>query len=533
MRVTSRVLASLIVAWSSLASAQIAEPPVLLGTFAGESSPQRPRGVHLYGTDLGWTFEHDGKLIVLFGDSWQTQDTVCDALTNGLATNDDTQATLPRRYFGGVPALDFITQASAPAEVDLTRVYRAGQSLNLGANRTPLTGFSDGVRAIGAFEAASFVRCAAADGGGSGAAGVSTCNPPFVCAPNIGTCQPSPLGIPQLCDTERQVGCYEGQTCMAEPPGYCIDPSSSQPDPINQVPLEVELSVARRDRPMEWDSRFTFATNKLFNMTARTVRCLAGPGKAADYRPGDGAVLIWGRPGFYNGPGFSTELYLMVHDLPFAERASGELVFKPRYFAGLDRRGEPKWTRAQEQAVPLALDGEVSGDPTETVIPVNQMAISWLGEPIGKWVMLYGGGLITAPGTSTPASPTVAAGAIAVRFADHPWGPWSVPQTHLAAGAADRPNTPLGPGGVLFDPACVDQPSLACAPSDPVRPAHLLNPDCAPPEVETDAGHFYAPNIIDAYTRHNEHHGLEVFWNVSIWNPYRVLLFRSTFSPQP
>jgi hypothetical protein len=162
------------------------------------------------------------------------------------------------------------------------------------------------------------------------------------------------------------------------------------------------------------------------------------------------------------------------------------------------------------------------------------MAISWLGAPIHKWVMMYGGGngMTSAwPWLSAAAGGDLPLGAIAVRFADNPWGPWSPPKTHWAPGSPDEPGTPLGPGGVLFHPDCVSQNGVLCAESDPVRPAHALNEQCAPPTEERDAGFFYAANIIDAYTQMNTKGGVDLFWNVSTWNPYRVLLMRTSIQP--
>ena len=46
-----------------------------------------------------------------------------------------------------------------------------------------------------------------------------------------------------------------------------------------------------------------------------------------------------------------------------------------------------------------------------------------------------------------------------------------------------------------------------------------------------DTGILYAPNIIDAYTRSDGAGGLDVFWNVSTWNPYLVALLRTTVRP--
>jgi hypothetical protein len=42
----------------------------MLGTIAGPTTPLAQPGLAFYGTDLGWTVEHDGTLLMLFGDTW-------------------------------------------------------------------------------------------------------------------------------------------------------------------------------------------------------------------------------------------------------------------------------------------------------------------------------------------------------------------------------------------------------------------------------------------------------------------------------
>ncbi|MET0389388.1 MAG: hypothetical protein ABW321_25665 [Polyangiales bacterium] len=522
-----RTLALLTFVCSSPALAQQVEPPVVLGTLAGDSSPQGPVGVQFYGTDLGWTFRHENQLVTLFGDSWRDQNSVCAIATTGLPTNDDALAIMPLERPSGVPELVVITQHGAQGAFEPIELMRDGVRLAMGLDRTPLTGFSDGVRPIGVFQSARFVRCyepPTLDGDGS-------CTAPLRCERQLGECFPSPFGIPQLCDAEHQTGCVSGQVCMLTGPGYCIDRSSSQGNAVYQVPLEVELAVPRSDSPANWESKATFTTNKLYNMTARTVRNLGDDGGVPDYRPGDKTVLMWGRPGFRADPGLDTGLYLMAHDLPFTDDASGKFVFTPRFFAGVDRLGVPVWSSEQDHAVPLALDGKPNGDPRETAQAVNQMAISWLDAPIKKWIMLYSGGTLTFPGAPAPDNGSIATGAIAVRFADHPWGPWTPPQTYWDPGSPTTAHAAYGPGGVMFHPSCVDQGPLACTRSDPIRPADMLNQGCAPTANALDTGFFYASNIIDAYTEANDRGGLDIYWNLSTWNPYRVLYVRSTVLP--
>jgi hypothetical protein len=65
--------------------------------------------------------------------------------------------------------------------------------------------------------------------------------------------------------------------------------------------------------------------------------------------------------------------------------------------------------------------------------------------------------------------------------------------------------------------------------SDPHRPLDTALDGC--PFAFPDPGRMYAPNIIDNYTRPNAAGGLDVFWNLSTWNPYAVLLFKTSVAP--
>ncbi len=73
-----------------------------------------------------------------------------------------------------------------------------------------------------------------------------------------------------------------------------------------------------------------------------------------------------------------------------------------RYFAGLDRSGQPIWSSQEEKAEPLF------NQPC-----VGELSVSY-NRFIRKWIMLYNGG-----GNWR---------GINMRTADQPWGPWSEPQ---------------------------------------------------------------------------------------------------------
>jgi hypothetical protein len=118
-----------------------------------------------------------------------------------------------------------------------------------------------------------------------------------------------------------------------------------------------------------------------------------------------------------------------------------------------------------------------------------------------------------------------------MRFAEHPWGPWTPPRPLLAPGDPSQAGDPYGPGGFLYHFACQDAPGSSCARTDPVRPIDSLLSSCQTPIVQTDVGRLYGSNIIDPYTARNGDDGLDVFWNVSTWNPYGVVLLKTTFRP--
>jgi hypothetical protein len=108
-------------------------------------------------------------------------------------------------------------------------------------------------------------------------------------------------------------------------------------------------------------------------------------------------------------------------------------------------------------------------------------------------------------------------GAIRMRTAEHPWGPWSPPQDVIAGGDPEVPGSgQYGPGGVLRHPACT---AKGCA-------AHSQTPFYQQQEY----GFFYGTNIIEQWTRQTAE-GVDILWNASTWDPYRVVLLRTRITP--
>jgi hypothetical protein len=534
---------------ATAARAQVASPPHIIGRWVGPNVPKVQPDLAFWGTDLGWTVAHKGELQILFGDTDDTFDSVC----YGQLHNDDSQGVIPLRPPPtGVPPLTFLTDPADPHVLQRLFVFRNGESLQMGYGQAPVAAYSDGKNVVAIMGRGGTIPCTA-----GAASPVAACRGPredhpaktnwksadgLRCSQTIGECIPAPNGISTPCELATGAGCnplLPGR-CTPTATGLCVDPSSSQNDgsavsEIFTTGNEMEFAIQDPDHRGTYQSVATLRTNKFINPTARTVQRFTGGLSRNDYGPGSGTLLVWGRPGFRGEQGRQAQLYLLAHRLPIKRAANGRWLLRPRYYAGV-RPGtnKPIWSHQQAKAKPLALDGVAGGSPIEEQPLVNQFTISWVGGPIRKWVMLYGGNigdyLLLDPAHARPGD---GPGSVRIRFADQPWGPWSPAKPHLLEGSPTEVGTPLGPGGVLFHPRCVDQAGTPCAPSDPIRPIDSFLPGCFPTGKTFDNGFFYGANIIDAYTTPDGGGGMDIYWNVSTWNPYGVLFVKTNLRPAP
>ncbi|HEX7671345.1 MAG TPA: hypothetical protein VF395_17245, partial [Polyangiaceae bacterium] len=188
----------------------------------------------------------------------------------------------------------------------------------------------------------------------------------------------------------------------------------------------------------------------------------------------------------------------------------------------------------------------------------NQMTVSFI-PALGRFVMLYGGDvpafMIRDPRTGATPNPTFSErspGAIHLRTAKHPWGRlredplknegFSSPEPVLTrAGAAHY--LACGDGGEKEMPGCLK--GAAISPKDATAAPASAAATCAFGDFAMSAqqamsgnpiGRFYAPNIIDEWTEDVTERttGLgagerevEIYWNVSTWNPYQVILVKT------
>ena len=207
--------------------------------------------------------------------------------------------------------------------------------------------------------------------------------------------------------------------------------------------------------------------------------------------------------------------------------------FAPRYFAGVKANGRPRWTRDEAKAAPLALDGVVGGDPHEALPQPLQMGIGWVGAPLSKWVMLYGGDLadylLADPASSTPGP---APGARA-----HPLRRPAVGTVERVA-PDPRARRSRRPSAIRTDrAACSTTPSASTwdrtSARRPIRRARSTSSTRAAARSRSSSttAASTAPNLIDAYTGPDGEGGVELVWNVSTWNPYGVLYLRTRIEP--
>jgi hypothetical protein len=543
-RVVRGVCAGLLLAtMQPLASADpTAGQTTVLGPFTGVGAALHPDNkspllIKYYGTDLGWSYEHRGQLHFLFGDSAATEKgELIEASSKSVY--DDGFGTIELAKWPN-PALitpqniPLIKLGQNPGTTEMSAI-NPGHALE--SFKTPLGGISNGRDEFGLFYASKPQACRVSD----------DCSSGFVCDVGLGY-----LGERPDTDKGLTVGCVDGtQACNAdtvfdsvgEPlaaSGFCTDRSSSawadtEVGRISGMGIKNLVGIRSTADPRRYTTIREWITNKFSNVTPRTVADFVpahGSGRdRQDYRSATGTggnqrVFLWGRPGFVGvgARGRTLGLYFAYADMP----AGGDAPFDLHYYTGIDAKGVPQFSRNEQDAAAADLDSRRDGVQAEEPYDVvDQVSVSWV-EPLKKWVMLYGGGMITLP---TPIAQkcgvlefftrgeckdvVIGNGAIRMRTADDPWGPWTPPQDVLVGGDPDKtpPEYQYAPGGVLRHPDCVDK---SCAPHtnwDGVNPREY--------------GFLYGANIIEQWTR-PAGNGVDIIWNASTWDPYRVILLRT------
>lgn len=512
----------------ALGETQVLAP--LAGSLATPAAGQEDIG--FYGTDLGRSTVHQGAVRFLFGDTWAEPDaTMIDP------DHDDTQGSVSLDAFPDGAAVErYIAEHPAGAGLPAWRAegppmtlvarddkvlpivpYRDGSALGMSLGRTPVAVWSDGKDGLFAIlNRIQPLACAAEE---------PRCPKDFECDTELG----GGLGVAR----EGVMPCVIGTDPGCAPVssgGFCQDRTSSvysalDADGRRQAVVYTE-EIGNEDvtQPGHF---FTspFHTNKFINPSARTVADFdptRADGVGNVYTAATGAgehekLFVWGRPWFSGARGRDSRLYFMYLDVPrYSE--TGEFDLEPRYFTGVDA-GVPQFSAREIDAVPLDLS-YAEGDPsTEVVDQVGELSVTWV-EPLQKWIMLYGGdyaraALLLMQGNGLNDVTKDPFGGVLVRFADQPWGPWSAPEYILKAHTETDEIIALtnAPKGILARPDCT---SVDCPPGEP---GYSMS----------ERGGFYGAHMIEPWTMEREEE-VDVYWVVSTWNPYQVVLLKTSLS---
>lgn len=573
------------------------------------STADRP-GV--YGTDLGFSFvaPDDGSgsrhQVLLFGDTWKSSNSVCDYPPR---KSDDIQGTLPAvrpdALGRGLSISDsarsvcglFQQSPVDPSDTSTPRPIRVFPSvaehgddaaLYMDFNRTPLTGFSDGAHSFALFIRNELQSCDTdADCDGSF---ICTKDPGYTGRP-LGDCSPTfdisaePAPAPCRLDVGGKGDCGSHRTCTVAPHGFCradqpfvvqtaggaASPPWYDDDARNALAQTIRVaSAAWPDRPEDYATGARFVTNKFMNPSVRTVKRFdAHDPEKNDYTPGSGALLLWGRSGFWGRQGFVPLLFFAYQSLDGFLDPSGDIHWAPNYFAGYGSDGTPTWSTDEVDAVPvygaeaaIGKDGGPDSGPEFDL--VNQLSLTYVPE-VHRWIMFYGGDLPTwvlyDPATDSELKPVnlePVPGAVHMRYASHPWGRATADAPASEGWSAAMPVLTREQAAPYL--GCGEQsPMLAgCTPDhDPYRPLQLIlavdtftditandypaiTKSCIDGDATRNAtynlsgdstGHLYAPNILEpwteAWTSAPHRVTVDIYFNVSTWNPYGVALMKA------
>jgi hypothetical protein len=462
------------------------------------------------------------------------------------------------------------------------------RALDTGLLRAPVTAFSDGVNAFMYFYRSEYARCAT--NSECGASSQCTTDPGYTgkriggCLPSIPqTTDPAPefCVVDSDCSAPALCAPIDHGVCVADAPFTVqrgeqrISPDWYAQDPRDGIISEMHIASALwPERPEDWATGFRFATNKFVNATARTVAHFDPQHpELNDYNPGSETLLMWGRPAWIGHDEFQALPFLLYQPLAGLIDASGAIAWAPRYFAGYDAAGQVIWSSNEADALPVyGIDENLTQQPDgqwafDWRAPefdyVNHASMTWL-QPLGRWLMIYGGhtpGEVANGGTDmgpTRNHPQPLPGAVHMRTAMHPWG-----RANTQSPAADGFSAPqplLARAALAQDLACSEgESSGECNPALPKKPGTWLDAlgsaaqnaspedfaaasaQCAAGneaigmqfEGQEASGHFYGAAIIEAWTEDvsallpEAEPAVELYWNVSTWNPYQVLLMKS------
>ena len=218
-------------------------------------------------------------------------------------------------------------------------------------------------------------------------------------------------------------------------------------------------------------------------------------------------------PGFINtaiAPGANGDVYfwgtqgglLYRHSAPYFARKPAALLGQPgrmEYFTGLGTDGQPRFSSSETDAVPLFADH--TGTSSAPANCMGELSVQW-NPFVQRWVMLYN--CLDHTSANLPG--------IYMRLAPQPWGPWSAPQTIF--------NSSRDGGLCHFIHRAVTATQPAC--DDLSGPARL----------SVEGGN--PPYIIAPFTTGDAALAASTFYyTMSTWNPYVVIIMKTTIQGLP
>ena len=297
------------------------------------------------------------------------------------------------------------------------------------------------------------------------------------------------LGIEQSSETETPL------------PALFDLAASSDFGRIEAVVVRHEVGNANPAHPEVFYTQ-SWNTNRFLNPSVRTVEDFdpqrADPSQN-DYLPADGShpasekVFLWGRPNFL-GVGkehLDARLYFAFVDMPaYSETGAfaGSRSISPASRRGsrCSRRTPPTRRPSISTAAP-ATPAKKTWDYVEQMASVSR-SVAALDDAL-RGAAPFAAVTGAPQGTTSYSSSNEAVGnpegAIHVRFATNPWGPWSEPAQLLVAGdpTASPPTVEYADDGMLHDTTCS---AAHCAPGEKAL-AYVVTP----------WGWLYGPSIVD------------------------------------
>ena len=229
-----------------------------------------------------------------------------------------------------------------------------------------------------------------------------------------------------------------------------------------------------------------------------------------------------GLPSHFTGPvvliwASGKEDYMFRHSYPFFAAAPLSTVGSMsswRYFRRLGADGKPDWREHEEEALPVPPFGDPLHDRDPNFGPgyhqcLGEFSAGWV-EDWHKWMMLYacGGG---------PDYNRNNVRGIHLRISDTPWGPWSEPRVIFL------------PGEAYCKFMHSKNPCPAGSPNPGDDSSQELDADNRPRGEQVWGGE-YAPILIPSYTK-VDGDTTSLYWLLSTWNPYQVVLMRTRARP--